>query len=77
MLWIHSSLAFTMREHMFIITYCATGVRSTVEKCTSHSNNLCLHLSYTRKDIWVKWVAPCKISIYLGSKEFALTTYLL
>lgn len=61
-------IAYTMCEHMFLITYCATGVRSTMEKCASHSNNLCLHLSYARKYVWVQWVAPCKVSINLGTK---------
>lgn len=54
---------------MMRITYCAAGVWSTVEKCARHSDNLCLHLSYPRKDVRVKWVAPCEISIYLGIKE--------
>lgn len=64
----------TMYERMFMMTYCATGVRSTVEKRASHSHNLCLHFSYTRKDIWVKWVAPSKISIYLSAEgRFAYT----
>ena len=52
-----------------MITYCATGVGSTMEKCASHSDNLCLHLSYTRKDVWVKWVAPCKVSVYLQTNK--------
>lgn len=73
MLWIHPSSAYTICELM--ITYYATGVWSTVEKCASHSDNLCLHLSYARKDVWVEWVAPCKISIYLGTKEKTLIYY--
>lgn len=52
-----------------MVTHCATGVRSTVEKCTSHSYDFGLHLSYTRKDVWVKWVAPREISIHLTSKQ--------
>lgn len=50
-------------------TYCATGVRSTVEERARHPDNLCLHLSHAGKDVWVERVAPCKVSIYLGSEE--------
>lgn len=57
-----------------MITHCATRVRSTVKECARHSDNLCLHLSYTREDVWVKWVAPCKISIYLATKKVTWNT---
>lgn len=68
-LWILKFKAHTGCKWMFIITCRATGVRSTMEKCAGHSHNLCLHLSHTRKDVWVKRVAPCKISIYLCGKD--------
>lgn len=55
-----------------MITYCATRVRSTMEECARHSDNLCLHLSYTREDVRVKRVAPCKISIYLATKKIKI-----
>lgn len=48
-----------------MVTYCATGVRPTMEECASHSDNLCFHLPYARKNVWVEWIAPCKIPIYL------------
>lgn len=69
MLYVVPSLTYTMCVPTSMITYCAARVRSTMEECARHSDNLCLHLSYTREDVWVKWVAPCKISIYLATKK--------
>lgn len=48
-------------------TYGATGVVSAVKKCARHPHNLSLHLPHAREDVWVKRVAPCKISINLGT----------
>lgn len=48
-------------------THCATGVGSAMEKCARHPDDLGLHLPHAREDVWVKRVAPCKISINLGT----------
>lgn len=51
-----------------VVTDCATGVGSTMEQRAGHPDDLRLHLSDARKDVWVQRVAPSKISINLNNK---------
>lgn len=50
------------------VTHGAAGGGPAVEKRASHPDNLCLHLSYAWEDVWVKWIAPSKISINLRAQ---------
>lgn len=60
-------LSFLLRWHLSqcLGTYCSTGVRSAMKECARYPYDLCLHLSHARENVWVKWIAPCKISINL------------
>ena len=49
--------------------YCATGVRSTIEKVTGHAHHLSLHFPHPWEDVWVEGVAPGKVPVHLQNNN--------